>query len=146
MTGIDALQTAFSAAGLLVAVGVAAFQYRLQHRVTEIEQARRTDELEARRRADVTASFEPKPNTTGIFHLVVLNKGPAMAKNVTFEIHGGDPLRMEPVSLPLPTLDSGHRFPIVAIPLFGASNTVDVELAWEDESGPRRKSLTLRME
>jgi len=110
---------ALSGISLLVAVIFPIRQERLQSRVTDIEEARRAEEVASRLLADVTvslagyqgASLRPAENT----FLVLENRGPAVAEDVDMEFQADGWHRLEGgARLPV-TLDVGQRFPVQVV-------------------------------
>jgi hypothetical protein len=122
-----------------VVLGVAG--WRLSARVTGIEQARRTEELEARKSASVSASIEKRPGGTGSW-LILTNHGPAQARNVTF-----DPASVEDAigteKLPLSALAPRQEFPFVLALAHGSPDVVELSVRWEDDLGPHVESFIL---
>lgn len=142
---------ALIASGIAIGFSVFAFfrQDSLQRRVAEIEEARRHDEVTSQLQADVTASFEKSVNSRGaqVYQFVLLNRGAARADNVTFEIPkpptGEAPgIHMQGHSFPI-SLDPEQAYVLLAIVVMGTAPAVPVNLRWEDQTGPREKSLTL---
>lgn len=142
------MEIILSAAALLVAIVLGVLHYRLAHRVGKIEHERRVEELEARGRADVAAFFEPAGGSSTV-NFVLLNRGPAVAHDVSFEMRPVDGERMTLGSEPMPplppVLDAGQSFKILHQPMMGEARVVDVELSWRAEAGQQRKSLRLNV-
>jgi len=72
-----------SIVAVLVTVFLGFRQMDLQHRVTRIEEERRHEEIELRRRADVTAVVDRELNSRGrqVTILKIRNRGPARDRN-----------------------------------------------------------------
>jgi hypothetical protein len=124
-------------------------QVRLQERVTDIEEARRGDEIAARLVAEVTAKFESYISKAGsqAYKFVLLNQGPARAENVTFEVLkpavGVPPsIRMEGHNFPV-SLDRNHEYEMACTVLLATAPSVEVILHWTDGRGKQDKSLLL---
>jgi len=136
-----------------LALGFAVFsffrQFGLQRRITEIEEDRRREEVTARLRADVTARFDSYLTSSGHkgYQLLLLNRGPARAEKVSFELlepdEGEAPsMFMEGHQFPIP-MAPGQEYPIMAAVVMGTAAAVDVVLHWADGIGPRESTLTL---
>jgi hypothetical protein len=141
---MDTVQTVL---GVIVgALGIS--QYRLQKRVTRIEQERRTEELDARLRADVMALFEVRQDR-GNLDFVLWNRGPAVAREVSFNMKpvgvGDLPILRGGPPLPIPALDVEQRFEFPAMTGLQFARAVDVELQWLDGAGSQTKALRLSL-
>jgi hypothetical protein len=124
-------------------------QFSLQRRVTEIEEARRQEEVQARLAADVVAAFETFISSRGTkgYQFILGNRGPAIAEDVSFEFvrtGGGETpgLVMEGHHFPI-RLDPGQQYAVHAIMVMGTAPAVEVVLRWRDGNGAREKSMTL---
>jgi hypothetical protein len=137
----------------VLALGFAAYsflrQFKLQRRLTEIEEGRRQDEVTRRLEADVTASFEQYTTSQGRngYRFVLVNQGLARATEVLFEIRepsrGNAPrLLSEGHHFPL-ALDPGQRYTIVASVAMQTAPSVDVDVSWTDGTGAKVKRLNL---
>jgi hypothetical protein len=83
---VNAITAAIALVALVVSFRVARRQTAIQERLTAIEETRRAEEVEARRLAQVTASFQPRGPDS---QLVVHNQGPATARDVEVEVEEG---------------------------------------------------------
>jgi hypothetical protein len=124
-------------------------QFGLQRRMTEIEEARRQEEVTASMRADLTARFEVYVTSSGRkgYHLLLVNRGPARAEKVSFELlepdEGETPsMFMEGHEFPI-AMVPGQEYPIMAAVVMGTAAAVDAVLRWTDGTGPREEILTL---
>ena len=79
---------------------------RLNDRLLELEEGRRSDSGAERHRARVR--LEAARTVTGGHELALVNEGPAIAQDVMVERPNGDPLAWEP--LPVRSLLAGARF------------------------------------
>jgi hypothetical protein len=131
---------------------VGLFSLNLQQRVTKIEEARREEEIESKRTANLAARFEtyiresPRgPSKT--YKFILHNQGPARAEDVSFEI--GTPAKgtapdvvMEGHEFPL-SLEPDQVYPILCLVDMETAHSADVDLRWRDGTGPRAKTLRL---
>jgi hypothetical protein len=83
---VNAITAAIALVALVVSFRIARRQTAIQERLTAIEETRRAEEVEARRLAQVTASFQPRGPDS---QLVVHNQGPATARDVEVEVEEG---------------------------------------------------------
>jgi hypothetical protein len=83
---VNAITAAIALVALVVSFRVARRQTAIQERMAAIGEARRAEEVEARRLAQVTASFQPRGPDS---QLVVHNQGPATARDVEVEVEEG---------------------------------------------------------
>jgi hypothetical protein len=83
---VNAITAAIALVALVVSFRVARRQTAIQERLTAIEETRRAEEVEARRLAQVTASFQPRGPDS---QLVVHNQGPATARDVEVVVEEG---------------------------------------------------------
>ena len=120
-------------------------QFGLQRRLTEIEEGRRREEVESKMSADVTARFERRVTSGHMgYQFVLLNRGPARADDVTFELvepteGRGLILMMKGHHFPV-ALEAAQEYPILASIGWRADPAVDVVLRWTDGTGPRELS------
>jgi hypothetical protein len=154
MLVLDIIALVVSAAALGFSGFAFSRQYGIQRRLAVIEEARREEEVGSRLRADLTAAFEGRPTSTGIARFLVLyNPGPAVAREVDFEIGAVDPsARGHPVdvlreghSFPIPGLQPGQSYSVLAAPDMGTASTARVTLRWNDDTGTREEVLTLNV-
>lgn len=140
-----------SVVALLAAVVLSLRQIHLQRRVTHIEEERRREEIELRRRADVTAVVDRELNSRGqqVTILKIRNQGPAPAREVNFDIEGiggGTPtIVYESVRTPVPLLDPGGERRVALEPMLGVAVMMKVSMQWQDDEGPKSKELTLNV-
>jgi len=110
---VDLAPVIISIVAILATLVLGFRQMDLQHRVTRIEEERRREEIELRRRADVTAVVDRELNSRGkqVTILKIRNRGPAPAREVSYDIEGikgGTPtIVYESVRTPIPLLDPG---------------------------------------
>jgi hypothetical protein len=133
----------------LIATAIFAYrQTRMQARLTAIEEARRREEVQARRHADVRAMVAGTPTA---LQLVLANDGPATARDVWATelpvgsddaplFHGLDELEQAPA-----VLRPGDRLPFPVLTLADTAERVQVVVSWKDEAGPHRESLTVQL-
>jgi hypothetical protein len=116
-------------------------QTDLKVRVAAIEEARRAEEMGARRRARVTARFDIS------FQVLYLsNHGPAAARDVTVEVRpigDGEPIALDLRDLPVDLrpgqqlfLDTNHASP-------DATNTITATVRWTDDTGAQDETFVL---
>jgi hypothetical protein len=144
----EVVSSTVAAVSLVVAGAVAYRQARLQARVTAIEQERRRREVEARRRAGVSATVT---GTTTALQLVLGNDGPATARELWATVlpvgsddpplfHGLKELEQAPAAL-----RPGDRLPFPVLTLTETAERVQVVVSWKDEAGPHRESFTVQL-
>jgi hypothetical protein len=150
-TVIDVIAVGIALAALVISWRVA----RRQTVIQEIEEARRAEELEARRRARVTASMSRsergeirlggsrtvvQPSQT---RLVVHNGGPALARGVEVDVEEGpQPILLE--VLPV-DLQPGQPMTFPVPVALGDAPTMRVTVRWTDEAGPHEEPFTLQV-
>jgi hypothetical protein len=145
----DIAALGIGALALIGTVVIGVRQTSLQRRVTEVEEARREEEVQSRLEADVTARFGryiSDRGTTG-HQFVLTNLGPAPAREVQFgwrkpEEGNAPAFMMEEHRSPV-TLVPGQDYAVHSYMVTGTSATLEVELSWVDGTGPRTKTLTL---
>jgi hypothetical protein len=142
------LSTVFAGLAVLVSAGTWFAQRRYQ--------------TAAERRADVTVSFHwltaratvaipgREPLKAG-YHLVIENRGPAMATSVDLVVRNPDGVTLTLLDVakgefPLPRLDSGVRYPIPWLyePFTRHARRFLVTVSWSDKAGSHRRELPLR--
>lgn len=110
---------------------------RLNDRLLELEDGRRTDSSAERERAHVR--LELARTIAGAPELALVNDGPAIAQDVMVERANGDPIAWEP--LPVRSLLAGARF---AFDVDGAIDApVECILRWYDGRGAHRVPVRL---
>jgi hypothetical protein len=141
--------TIISGIAVLIAVIFGIKQIRLQNRVAKIEEDRRREEVELRRRAELTASIQTEKNSRGttVYILFIRNLGPAAAREVRFDItaEGGEaptPIKDLP-KYPIPLIDPGPGFRVALQVMMGTALYIDMTLSWVDDEGRKRKDLHL---
>lgn len=135
-----------------LALGLSIFTWTVQHR--------RQAALE--RRADVSVYFHwlssrarvaipGREDVLAGYHLVLVNRGPAAAEQVslTIEDTDGRPLKLldlYPNELPLTVLDVNGRYPIPFVyePFTPGARRFQVALTWSDGDGPHTRIVPLR--
>jgi hypothetical protein len=126
-------------------------QQDIQRRLAAIEEERRAEEVDQRKRAEVTARFDKTVNSLGRLsdRFVVQNLGPAPSREISFEMLQPTPdaelprIHTEGHKLPIPYLDRGQEYPFVASVFGSVAPAVEVRLRWEDETGRREKTLVV---
>lgn len=133
---------------LLVALIVGKAQLKLQSRVADIEVQRRSEEVDARKRAEVTALFGTRDKGGKKQPCLLLtNGGPAIARNVNFDpsVLAGS-LRITEGELPIPQLRPGgepYAFDWAISPERG-KNIFRLTVTWEDDSGSREDECVIK--
>jgi hypothetical protein len=116
-------------------------QTDLTVRVAAIEEARRTEEMEARRRARVTARFDASFQV-----LALTNHGPAAARDVSVEVRpvgGGEPVALDLEGLPV-DLHSDQRVFLDTKPgSQDAAGTITATVRWTDDAGVQDELFVL---
>jgi hypothetical protein len=135
---------------ILVSILTAVKQHRIQVRMAAIEQARRDEEVAARREADVTAYFDSTVKSTGKMgrNFVLRNQGLAPAEEVSFEMvpvgDGEEPfLILSEGDLQLPMVDVGGAYGWPAEYSSGTAPSIDVTVRWKDGAGLKKKTVRL---
>jgi hypothetical protein len=150
---------AISAALSLSALGISVFLARRQSdlqaalsilarrqtdltvRVAAIEEARRTEEMGARRRARVTARFDASFQV-----LTLTNHGPATARDVSVEVRpvdGVEPIALDLGGLPV-DLRPGQQVFLDAKPgSQDAGATITATVRWTDDAGAQDELFVL---
>jgi hypothetical protein len=121
---------------------IAREQTAIQERVAAIETARRTEEVESRDRARVTASFQPRGPDS---QLVVHNEGPAIGRDVEVEVEEGP--GVPPVfSLEgLPNdLQPGQPMTFQVPVSMGEAAPLRVTVRWNDGAGGHEQAYTFQ--
>jgi hypothetical protein len=133
-----------SGLAIVVSLGLGIAGYRLQRQVTAIATAHRSEELEARGRADLHARLDPPGRPD---YIVLSASGATSARDVVVEVEPRTIL-LEGEPMSFPSLEPGQEarmhlaitrddFP-PSIP-----RVVVVHVKWEDNRGPQGKDLTL---
>ncbi len=149
---------AFTGAGVLIALAALLYTHRVSRRQTElaqqqtdvqarltaIEEGRRADEIDARRRARVVPAFrrvEPKR-----LRFVLTNEGPAPARDVRCQLEALDGLQSPRVIglgvLPV-ELRPGQEMEFAASVGLGMSTLIRAVASWIDDAGGQEESFTL---
>jgi hypothetical protein len=139
---VSAITAAIALVALVVSFRVARRQTAIQERLTAIEEARRAEEVEARRLAQVTASFQPRGPDS---QLVVHNQGPALARDVEVEVEEGP--GVPPVfSLEgLPNdLQPGQPMTFQVPVSMGEAAPLRVTVRWNDGAGAHEQAHTFQ--
>ncbi len=153
---VSAIGAAIALVALVVSIAVARRQTAIQERLTAIEEARRAEEVEARARARVTASFESEdrqvvqvePRNLVLGNRLVLhNEGPALARDVKAEVAsegGGEGPEVFGLEEALPCdLQPGQRMPFRVTTTLGDSPTIRVTVRWTDDAGDHEELFKL---
>ncbi len=149
---------AFTGAGVLIALAALLYtrsvsrrqaelaqqQTDVQARLTAIEESRRADEVDARRRARVVPTFtRPEPKR---LRFVLTNQGPAPAREVDCQLDALDdrqpPRVMGLEALPV-DLRPGQPMEFVASAGLGMSTRIRVVVRWIDDAGEQEEAFTL---
>jgi len=150
---------AFTGAGVLIALAALLSAYRVSRRQTElaqqqtdvqarltaIEEGRRADEIDARRRARVVPAFwRPEPNRV---RFVLTNQGQAPAREVRCKfdaLDGAQPPRVIGLEEALPVeLRPGQSMEFAASAGLGMSTLLRAVVTWVDDAGEQEESFTL---
>ncbi len=148
---------AFTGAGVLIALIALFFTYKVsrrqtdlaqqqtdvQARLTAIEEARRADEVDARRRARVVPAFRrPEPNR---LRFVLTNTGLAPAREVRCNLEALDGRQLPVMRLEdLPVeLRPGQPMEFAASAGLGMSTLLRAVVTWVDDAGEQEESFTL---
>jgi hypothetical protein len=117
-------------------------QTAIQERLAAIDEARRTEEVEAKTLAHVTASFRRRAETW----LVLRNEGPALASNVDLDVEQGPSI--PPVdgieALPI-DLQPGQERIFYVPESTGDAATMRVTVSWTDGAGRHEKPFMLQL-
>jgi hypothetical protein len=153
---VAAVSASIALAALVVSILVARRQTAIQERVAAIEEARRAEEVDARRRARVTASIavsgaaEPVMGTVTApvvsWHvwLVLRNDGPALARGVELVDEGPQAPRVMGLDLLPVDLQPAQQM-VFPIPVGHADDPiVRVRVRWTDEAGKHEEPYTLQ--
>ena len=150
-------ELAVALVSLIVSALVAIRQHRLAARTTAIEEARRREEIEARKTADLVTFFEQErylgtsfgqatSSTTTYF--VVKNLGPAPARDITVSVerdHAPDyDDGYDLTRVPLSYLDPGQDIRRQVLVYVGRENRCLVTLRWSDDRGPQEKTVPIQ--
>ncbi len=121
-------------------------QMALQARLTAIEEERRSEEVEARQRAQVTLSISEV--VKGTARLVLTNGGPAVARSVTLAISSTGEAKPPLVSrldqLPV-DLRLGQSMSFNMAVALGDATLIDALVCWVDDAGPHEETHPLRI-
>lgn len=141
----------------IIALAVSIWAALSNHRMAQssdvlakLESARRQDEETAKaraetasRRADLRLRHEPSGQATTAW-LVVVNNGPANARNVTIVgDHPGDVSLM--LQGPIAELRSGDEVRLGHALNFGSKADVQFRLSWDDDEGHHEESRSMRL-
>jgi hypothetical protein len=140
-TGVGVL---IALAALLVSLRVNRRQTELAQRLTAIEEARRADEVDARRRARVVPAFRrPEPKR---LRFVLTNQGLAPAREVDCQIDPLDDRQLPRIigleALPV-DLRPGQPMEFVASAGLGMSTQIRAVVRWVDDAGEQEETFTL---
>lgn len=119
-------------------------QFPLQRRVTDIEEARRQEEVASRLVADVTARTAKEPQHGSLAestYLVIHNRGPSVAEDVNLETSGeGWHTFTDAATFPV-TLDADQEYRVPLVLTVGSDSTMEVVLTWRDRTGDKTKRM-----
>jgi hypothetical protein len=125
---------------LLLATVVGVAQLRLQARTASIEQSRRTDEIEARKSANVTVRLEALGRLDG---LVIRADGPATARSVGVDVPAEAMIHGETTTFD--AILPGQQVTIRVSPLF-RERSIAIRLHWTDDAGQHDVPMTLTVD
>lgn len=120
---------------------------RSQQRATEIEEARRREEVDARQRATVHLDIERQAADKS-HRLVVHNAGQATAREVNVEFlprPGERSWEVIGVSLPIPSLASGQKMRLILPLALGDPPGQEATATWQDDLGAHRVQYSLHI-
>jgi hypothetical protein len=140
-------------------------QYRQNGRVVALEEARREQEELAEKAADVIAELRAvrqenqviRPGDAAWFsipYFVIVNQGPAEARNITMRARPVDPavnapdLRYVDPTLPIANLHARQEWQLqgrLEPDGFSIEPPYDVSLEWQDDRGLQKRDLRLTM-
>ena len=132
---------------LVVSGLVGLSQWQVSKRLAAIEEARRSDEVSAAKRARIVARIDHEQSSRGthLNHFVVLkNDGAAPAKNVTIEAVLNR-LEFFGVESPIPVLGAGQEFRFQVVAFVDGDPTFSLTVTWEDDLGPSSSEFTLNL-
>jgi hypothetical protein len=144
---VAAISAAIALAALVVSIRVAHRQTRIQERMAAIEEVRWAQEVDARARAQMTASVQPdeREDRAGDNQLVLRNEGPAVAHAVRATVEEGP--RIPPVFgleiLPV-NLQPGQEMRFTVAPTMGDRGRLRVTVCWTDAAGEHQEPYTLQ--
>jgi hypothetical protein len=146
--GVNAVTAAIALVAIVVSWRAYRGQASIQERLTRVEEARRTDEVAARGRAQVTGTIRRQdlggkaPN----LRLVLRNDGPALAHKVRVEkpevpgVPGVIGLEMLPVDL-----QPGQEVPFIVTVGLRDTPTLPLVVRWIDGAGDHKEPWTLQV-
>ncbi len=156
-TLIAGVSAAVALAALVVAIVVARSQTAIQHRVAAIEEARRTEELDARGRARVTVNVSQRERPDRVVGgrtivpppeplIELSNEGPAIARGVQLDPERG-PKLAEIFGLDVLPVDlqPGQSMTFRLAIAMGHGMTLPVTVQWTDEAGSHKEPFTLKI-
>src|SRR5262245_52520339 len=119
-------------------------QTDVQARLTAIDEGRRADEMDARRRARVVPSFwRPEPKRV---RFVLTNEGPAPAREVRCKfdaLDGLQPPRVFGLEVLPVELRPGQAMEFMASAGLGMSTLIRAVVTWVDDAGKQEEAFTL---
>lgn len=144
----DWVTAAIALAAMVVAWRAHRGQADIQEQLARIEAARRSDEVAAQARAQVTVRFEREDRGGGRYdrRLVVRNDGPALAHKVQVirDEAAGVPGVMGLDVFPM-DLQPGHEIPFMVMVGVRDGQRLPVEVRWIDGAGTHKKPWTLQV-
>lgn len=139
-----------STISLGAATALGYLQFRVQARLTMIEEARRADEISLKNEeeqragsARITVQWQQAPPA-----LILHNHGPAAAADVNAIISSAvldhpPPGFLASAQLPLAALGVGESYALPITNPYGRAATITVELRWQDQGGLRQRTVSL---
>lgn len=124
---------------LIVAIVVVVRQHGLSSRMTEIEEARRAEEVDEKQTAVIGISREPDEYG---FYVVLTNEGAAVAEAVELSAWSekeAERTILDERTVKTPRLYPGDQKNILATPVISQSPPYGYLLTWTDGRGPQEK-------
>jgi len=144
-SGIAAVSALIGLASLIVTLVFVRRQTRMQARLTNIEEARRREEIQAQQQARLRVDVEPGDQDVD---LVIRNSGPATARAVRVNAqatNGKDLPKIHGLNEPAVDLPAGSRVAFPMLRLGSAADTLRVQVTWTDGAGEHEETCTVRV-
>jgi hypothetical protein len=143
--GIAAVSALIALASLFVTIVFVRRQTGMQARLTEIEEARRREEIQAQHQARLSVDVEPGRQDVG---LVIRNSGPATARAVRVDAQstsGEDRPMIHGLDGPAVDLPAGSRVAFPMLRFGSAAKALRVQVTWTDGAGQHEETCTVRV-